>query len=386
MIIRMASSHSRPPRPALARKSGTLGLLLGVCLAAASISPAFAAPSDNIDFGAQTGLKECIIEELGLPVESEITEEELSELQVLRCDGLEISDISLLTLAPNLDTLRITDSGIIDISPIASLHNLTFLDLSHNAISDISALAGLTSILDLELHDNRILDISPLRDFAQLDAVTLHDQRLTNVLVPLGVPIPSPVIGLHGEPLGLEVTGGDGIATGTNIVWESLGPGFTTWEAIYPMGFTQTRFAGNIEYTVREHHEIELSGTPSKGVVGKAYSYALTLVGTPSEPTVSVTAGALPAGLTLSTEGIIAGTPTTEGAFTFTVTASNGVADDVTKDFTIVVNAAAITPSSGSQDQLANTGAEAPIWAIGAAALTLIAGAALTLAARRKNS
>ncbi|CAM3228267.1 putative Ig domain-containing protein [Prescottella defluvii] len=45
-------------------------------------------------------------------------------------------------------------------------------------------------------------------------------------------------------------------------------------------------------------------------------------------PTVTVTAGALPDGLTLTDGGVLSGTPTTAGRFEFTVTASNGIGDD----------------------------------------------------------
>ncbi|WP_425334580.1 putative Ig domain-containing protein [Prescottella agglutinans] len=39
----------------------------------------------------------------------------------------------------------------------------------------------------------------------------------------------------------------------------------------------------------------------------------------------TVTAGALPDGLTVSSDGVLSGTPTTGGRFEFTVTASNSI-------------------------------------------------------------
>jgi subtilase family serine protease len=65
-----------------------------------------------------------------------------------------------------------------------------------------------------------------------------------------------------------------------------------------------------------------LSGKPPKATVGAAYRYAFAVGGTP-KPTVSVSTGKLPAGLKLSTAGVLTGTPTKAGTFKFTVLAKN---------------------------------------------------------------
>jgi hypothetical protein len=63
--------------------------------------------------------------------------------------------------------------------------------------------------------------------------------------------------------------------------------------------------------------------------LGSPYSATLATAGIPSNTTWAVTSGTLPAGLTLSKEGVIAGTPTAAGPSTFTVQAT-GVAKDFT--------------------------------------------------------
>ncbi len=60
----------------------------------------------------------------------------------------------------------------------------------------------------------------------------------------------------------------------------------------------------------------------SSGTAGTAYSAVLTATGT-TPITWSVSSGSLPAGLTLSAAGVISGTPTATGRYTFTVTAQN---------------------------------------------------------------
>lgn len=385
MIRGMTTLTSQTKKTRNLRRSGAAGLAAGLLLTAGGANVAFAAPGDNVDFGDQADLKACIVDELGFAPGSEVTEADMAGIEGLDCSGGSITDISTLALAPSLNYLELTNVGLSDISPLAGLTELIQLYLSGNEISDLTPLSSLTSMLELDLRANRILDISPLLPLVNVDGLSLTDQEVSGYLAEPGVTYPSPVIGIEGERMPLTVTKGDGTASGTDITWNAEGLGQVGWHGAYDVGTTSTQFGGFLEYTVREHHEIELSGTPSEGTVGKAYNYALTLVGTPSEPIVAVTEGALPAGLVLSADGIISGTPTTAGTFTFTITASNGVADDVLKEFTIVVKNAAVTPPSDSKEKLANTGAGSPIWALSSATLALLAGAAATLAARRKN-
>ena len=61
---------------------------------------------------------------------------------------------------------------------------------------------------------------------------------------------------------------------------------------------------------------------PTTASSGVAYSYTYTASGDPA-PTFTVASGSLPPGLTLSTAGVLAGTPTTAGPYTFTVKATN---------------------------------------------------------------
>jgi large repetitive protein len=55
---------------------------------------------------------------------------------------------------------------------------------------------------------------------------------------------------------------------------------------------------------------------------GSPYSFALQVAGVPSSTSWEVTSGALPAGLTLSKEGTISGTPTAPGSSSFTLKAT----------------------------------------------------------------
>ena len=86
--------------------------------------------------------------------------------------------------------------------------------------------------------------------------------------------------------------------------------------------------------------------TPStlpNATVGAAYNQTLTALGGQSPYTYSITVGALPAGLTLSSGGVISGTPTAGGTFNFTVQAIDANGFNGSQAYTLTVNAPTIT-------------------------------------------
>ena len=85
---------------------------------------------------------------------------------------------------------------------------------------------------------------------------------------------------------------------------------------------------------------ITLSALPG-GAAGTGYNQ--TIVASPAAAyTYTQTAGALPPGLTLAANGTLSGTPTTVGAFTFTVTASLGACTGE-RTYTLVIDCPIIT-------------------------------------------
>ncbi len=81
---------------------------------------------------------------------------------------------------------------------------------------------------------------------------------------------------------------------------------------------------------------------------GAAYSQTLTASGGNGTYTFSVTAGALPGGITLSSAGLLSGTPTVAGSFNFTAQATDGNGFTGSRAYTLVVNAPAITLAPGT--------------------------------------
>lgn len=87
------------------------------------------------------------------------------------------------------------------------------------------------------------------------------------------------------------------------------------------------------------------------GSAGTAYSQALTASGGNAPYAFTVSAGALPAGLTLSGAGLLSGTPTVAGTFNFTATATDsttGTAGTASRAYTLV-----LTPPNIVVNQLA---------------------------------
>jgi hypothetical protein len=85
------------------------------------------------------------------------------------------------------------------------------------------------------------------------------------------------------------------------------------------------------------------------GTQGTAYSQALTTSGGAAPYTYAITAGALPSGLTLSSSGTISGTPTANGTYNFTVTATDNSPGpgpySGSRAYTLTINAPTITLS-----------------------------------------
>jgi hypothetical protein len=85
--------------------------------------------------------------------------------------------------------------------------------------------------------------------------------------------------------------------------------------------------------------------TLPSAVVGGAYSQTITASGGTGPYTFAVTAGSLPVGLSLSSAGVLSGTPTAAGTFNFTVTATDSGGFTGSRAYSLTVGAPTITVS-----------------------------------------
>ena len=162
-------------------------------------SPLFAEdwlPDPNL----RMAIRETLREEIGLPDHTPLMKEHLKHLANLEGRNSNISDLTGLEYATNLQdfnadgnqigaltalsglvhlhTLSLRENQISDITPLANLITLHRLNLSINQISDIIALENLTGLRWLDLEYNQIRDISVLSNLT-----ILEDLRLTSNLI-----------------------------------------------------------------------------------------------------------------------------------------------------------------------------------------------------------
>jgi PKD repeat protein len=158
-----------------------------------------------------------------------------------------------------------------------------------------------------------------------------------------------------GEP---KFTVSDGaLPDGLNLSETGLLSGSPSKAGEFTFSVTATNSAGSTvagPFTIKvgEVPKFSSGAPPDKGVVGTKYEYGFTASG---EPKFKVSDGALPDGLTLSETGLLSGTPSKAGEFTFSVSATNSAGSTVAGPFTIKVGevpkfSSAAPPNEGVVD------------------------------------
>ena len=153
------------------------------------------------DFPATMSVDYVRVYEMRKPKEVEVKDTQLrkllneklgEKLGTTRAANQKITDVEL----EKLTDLNLDNSNITDLTGIEAAKNLQNLSLNHNSISNLSPLSGLTSLRTLSLKENAIADISPLAGLTSLTSVHLEDQRIT--VKPNDELFASPLRGLAG--------------------------------------------------------------------------------------------------------------------------------------------------------------------------------------------
>ena len=119
-------------------------------------------------------LESAIREELSLPDEIPLTQQEMSRLTRLEAGENEIKDLTGLEHATNLKRIAVHQNDISDLKLLADLTQLERLSLWGNPISDLSPIADLVQLERLDLGGCQVSDITPLANLTQLTYLTLH--------------------------------------------------------------------------------------------------------------------------------------------------------------------------------------------------------------------
>ncbi len=173
-----------------------------------------------------------------------------------------------------------------------------------------------------------------------------------------------------GLPAGLKFSS-SGLVSGTPSSSGKTEPwvvvhDLTAAEGGYPWCGGDNHSERQFVFTVTPGLSIQQQSVPG-GTVGQAYSQTFTALsitntnpvqGSPASATWSIQSGTLPAGVTLSSAGVLSGTPTTEGSYTFVVRAVGGGGASDTETETLVVRqpVVASSPFLGAPVQKAEVG------------------------------
>ena len=145
-------------------------------------------------------------------------------------------------------------------------------------------------------------------------------------------------------PYAYTVSGG-ALPAGMTLTAAGVLSGTPTAAGTFNFSVTATDSTTGTAATVTNAYTLTLSAptivinpaTLPGAVQSIVYSQTLVATGGTAPYTFAITAGAMPAGLTLSTAGVLSGTPTVTGVFNFTVTATDALAFTGTRPYALTV-------------------------------------------------
>ncbi|MDR2513115.1 MAG: leucine-rich repeat domain-containing protein, partial [Puniceicoccales bacterium] len=270
----------------------------------------------------------------------------LPNLLVLCCDNNQLT--SLPTLPPNLKELECQNNRLTGFNiPSFNTFNpiLTYIDCRYNYMTNTTDVTGFLGTWDSpHSHSYRFSPQNPPGFNAVTNIVNLPTTatigvplKLSGTVIPADANKQTITWAIYNDPdnTGASLTGSTFTASAAGTVEISA------WIAY---GVSSTGEDFNKKFTITVSAPVAptiITNTLAGGTVGAAYSQTLAATGT--VPTWSITDGALPVGLSLSSAGMISGVPTVTGTFTFTVKASNGINPDDTKQLSITVGKAILS-------------------------------------------
>ncbi|CAM3586417.1 PQQ-dependent sugar dehydrogenase [Smaragdicoccus niigatensis] len=148
----------------------------------------------------------------------------------------------------------------------------------------------------------------------------------------------TPPRGLVKRPYDFQFAVGGGPTTTTRVTSGALPAGLSlsstgklsgvpTKTGYFNFRVTASNSAGAVTKLYRLQiatQQASITGSPPAGTVGVPYRHEFTVTGAPP-PVVSLASGQLPPGLTISSSGVLEGTPSVAGEYRFSLRADNGV-------------------------------------------------------------
>ena len=258
--------------------------------------------------------------------------------------GVNVQSSNSSTAALTVDGGSLTASGnpgiLYDSSGSGTVPNTTTLTIRKSAIVDAReggiGAGYIVNLSGVSPTDDSVgivfgLDLSDSKAGAVYGDVTLQENLTIGEDESLTIPDGASLTIPDGASLTI---GNDATLTNEGTVTTTDGGTLTNEGTINNSGTLPSSIGG--EGVVYHAPTITTDSLPN-GTEGTSYSETLAAEGT-APITWSVSSGSLPAGLSLGADtGVISGTPTADGTFNFTVTATNAYGSD-SKEFTLTID------------------------------------------------
>ncbi|XP_065912424.1 leucine-rich repeat and guanylate kinase domain-containing protein-like isoform X2 [Dysidea avara] len=99
----------------------------------------------------------------------------------LALNGLEVTDISVLSAFPDIQRLELSQNCIKDLSAVASLRHLTYLDVSFNRLTSILDTVNSTNLIEANYSHNEIEILGDLSHHNSLTILKLASNQITEI-------------------------------------------------------------------------------------------------------------------------------------------------------------------------------------------------------------
>ena len=126
-------------------------------------------------------LLRAINDALAIPMEEDITIDNLESLEELYAQNLHISSIGGLEHCKNLKRLSLLGNNISNVEPLENLNNLELLYLENNDIESIEAIGNLRNLYFLSIGYNPIRNIDVLEFLPSLNYVGLSNTEIISL-------------------------------------------------------------------------------------------------------------------------------------------------------------------------------------------------------------
>ena len=152
-----------------------------VVLTAFSCCLNIALAQDETEWMPDANLRTIVREALNLDSNTTLTQQEMQALIALNAENSDITDITGLEHATQLEVLNLGVNDIRDITPVEGLTRLTELGLNFNYIRTLTPLEELTNLTRLRLSSNEISDIDSLTELTKITDLNLSDNQINNI-------------------------------------------------------------------------------------------------------------------------------------------------------------------------------------------------------------